>query len=144
MFGKGKNIKSMAYVENVAAFIEYSLSFKPGLHIYNYVDKPDFDMNNLVTFVRNKLFRKNNVGFRLPAFIGYFIGYITDLFSKITNKPLPISSIRVKKFMGTTKFASSISKTSFKPPISLEKGLSLTLNYEFLEDNSDKKTFESE
>lgn len=144
MFGKGKNIKSMAYVENVAAFIEYSLSFNPGLHVYNYVDKPDFDMNNLVTFVRKKLFRKNNVGFRLPAFIGYFIGYIADLFSKITNKPLPVSSIRVKKFMGTTKFASSISKTSFIPPISLEKGLSLTLNYEFVEDNSDKKTFESE
>ena len=41
MFGSGKNRKSMAYVENVAAFLEYSLSFKPGLHIYNYIDKPD-------------------------------------------------------------------------------------------------------
>ena len=35
MFGNGKNKKSMAYVENVVAFLEYSLSFKPGLHIYN-------------------------------------------------------------------------------------------------------------
>jgi nucleoside-diphosphate-sugar epimerase len=31
MFGNGRNRKSMAYVENVAAFLEYSLSFKPGL-----------------------------------------------------------------------------------------------------------------
>ena len=45
MFGDGTNRKSMAYVENVIAFIEYSLSFKPGLHIYNYIDKSDFDMN---------------------------------------------------------------------------------------------------
>ncbi len=45
MFGNGENRKSMAYVENVVAFLEYSLSFKPGLHIYNYIDKPDFDMN---------------------------------------------------------------------------------------------------
>ena len=46
MFGDGRNKKSMAYVENVAAFIEYSLSFKKGVHIYNYIDKPDFDMNS--------------------------------------------------------------------------------------------------
>ena len=52
MFGNGKNKKSMAYVENVAAFLEYSLSFKPGLHIYNYIDKPDFDMNTLVSGAR--------------------------------------------------------------------------------------------
>ena len=66
MFGKGKNRKSMAYVENVAAFIEYSLDFKPGIHIYNYVDKPDLDMNSLVSTVRGVLFGKPNVGIRLP------------------------------------------------------------------------------
>ena len=49
MFGNGLNIKSMAYVENVAAFLEHSLSFKPGLHIYNYIDKPDLSMNSLVS-----------------------------------------------------------------------------------------------
>ena len=35
MVGDGLNRKSMAYVENVAAFLEYSLDFKPGVHIYN-------------------------------------------------------------------------------------------------------------
>ncbi len=35
MVGNGKNVKSMAYVENVAAFIEYILNFGPGVHIYN-------------------------------------------------------------------------------------------------------------
>ena len=29
MIGDGKNKKSMAYVENVAAFIQYTLSFNP-------------------------------------------------------------------------------------------------------------------
>ena len=41
MFGDGKNIKSLAYVENVAEFIIHSLSFKTGFHLFNYVDKPD-------------------------------------------------------------------------------------------------------
>lgn len=144
MFGNGRNRKSMAYVENVAAFLEYSLSFKPGLHIYNYIDKPDFDMNTLVSEARKTLFGKNNVGLRLPAFLGMAIGYFADFVAKLTGRTLPVSSIRVKKFMGTTQFASSVSETGFVPPISLEEGLARALRYEFLEDNSSKRTFETE
>jgi nucleoside-diphosphate-sugar epimerase len=144
MFGNGENRKSMAYVENVAAFLEYSLSFKPGLHIYNYIDKPDFDMNTLVSEARKTLFGRNNVGLRLPAFLGMAIGYFADFVAKVTGKTLPVSSIRVKKFMGTTQFASSLGETGFVPPVSLEEGLARTLRYEFLEDNSDKRTFETE
>jgi len=144
MFGNGTNRKSMAYVENVVAFIEYSLSFKPGLHIYNYIDKPDFDMNTLISGTRKTLFGKTNVGLRLPGFIGLALGYVADLAAMIIRKPLPVSSIRVKKFMGTTQFASSVSDTGFVPPVSLEEGLARTLRYEFMEDNSDKRTFETE
>ena len=144
MFGDGTNRKSMAYVENVVAFIEYSLSFEPGLHIYNYIDKPDFDMNTLISGTRKTLFGKTNVGLRLPGFVGLALGYIADLAAMIIRKPLPVSSIRVKKFMGTTQFASSVSDTGFVPPVSLEEGLARTLRYEFMEDNSDKSTFETE
>lgn len=144
MFGNGANKKSMAYVENVAAFLEYSLSFKPGFHIYNYIDKPDFDMSTLVSKTRKTLFGKNNVGISLPAFLGMAIGYFADIITKVTGKTLPVSSIRVKKFMGTTQFASSLSETGFVPPVSLEDGLARTLSYEFLEDNSSKRTYETE
>jgi len=144
MVGGGNNRKSMAYIENVVAFIEYSLSFKAGLHIYNYVDKPDLDMNTLISGARKTLFGKNNVGLRLPGFVGIALGYVADLAAMIIRKPLPVSSIRVKKFMGTTQFASSVSDTGFVPPVSLEEGLARTLSYEFMEDNSDKRTFETE
>lgn len=144
MFGNGKNKKSMAYIENVVAFLEYCLDFKPGLHIYNYIDKPDFDMNSLVSIIRKELFKKNNVGIRLPAVLGLVGGYCADIISKITGKALPVSLIRVKKFLGTTQFGSSIFQTKFVPPVSLEEGLKKTIHYEFIEDNSDKKTFETE
>ena len=144
MIGDGKNKKSMAYVENVAAFLEYSLSFKKGIHIYNYVDKPDLDMNTLVSRVRKKLFKKNNVGIRLPAFLGMTTGYFFDFIAKILGKNLPISKIRIKKFLSTTQFSSSISNTNFVPPVSLEEGLERTLRYEFIEDNSNEKTFDTE
>jgi len=144
MVGDGENRKSMAYVENVAAFLEHSVSFEPGIHIYNYIDKPDFDMNTLVSEARKILFNKEGVGLRLPGLFGMSIGYFADVVAKVTGKTLPVSSIRVKKFMGTTQFASSVSETGFVPPISLEESLARTLRYEFLEDNSDKRTFDTE
>ncbi len=144
MIGDGKNVKSMAYVENVAAFLEFSLSFKPGLHIYNYIDKPDYAMNTLVSEVRKMLSKSNNIGLRIPAFLGIAIGHMADFFTKITGKTLLVSSIRIKKFMSTTQFVSSVNKTGFLPPFSLKEGLARTLRYEFLEDNSDKQTFETE
>ena len=144
MFGKGKNIKSMAYVENISSFIRYSISFAQGIHIYNYVDKPDYDMNKLVSETRDILFEKKNVGIRFPAFLGICIGLCADIFAKLTFTKLPISSIRVKKFLSDSQFDSSAFKTGFIPPKSLKKGLSQTLNYEFIEDNTDKQTFETE
>lgn len=144
MFGNGKNIKSMAYVKNVAAFINHSLSFDQGLHLYNYIDKPDMNMNKLVSITRKVLFNKHNVGLRMPAFVGKLIGYIADIISFLMKKNLPISSIRVKKFLSTTQFDSSIKITGFEAPYKLEDGLQKTLKYEFLEDNENKVTFETE
>ena len=51
MFGNGENRKSMAYVGNVAALLSYTLTFNPGFHLFNYIDKPDLDMNTLVAMV---------------------------------------------------------------------------------------------
>ena len=144
MVGDGTNRKSMAYVENVVAFIECCSSLEPDLQIYNYIDKPDFYMNTFISGGRKTLFGKTNVGLRLPGFVGIALGYVADLAAMIIRKPLPVSSIRVKKFMGTTQFASSVSDTGFIPPVCLEEGLARTLRYEFMEDNSDKRTFETE
>ena len=101
-------------------------------------------MNTLVHITRKKLFKKNNTGLRLPAFIGIFIGYIFDILKYVSGINLPISSIRVKKFLKTTQFSSSINTTNFKPLFTLESGLDKTLKYEFLEDNSDKAIFKTE
>ncbi len=144
MFGCGQNKKSMAYVENVAQFLHFTLSMLPGSHLYNYIDKPDFDMNTLVSQIRSKLFDKQDVGFRLPSWLGYLIGYGFDFLAMITGKQLPVSSIRVKKFMGATVFSTAVGKTGFVPPVSLLDGLERTLQYEFIEDNSMKKTFYTE
>lgn len=144
MFGNGRNIKSMAYVENVAKFLIHCVPTCPGVHIYNYVDKPDLSMNELVQIVRKTLFDKRGVGLRLPAFIGMPLGKLFDLLALLIGRSLPISSIRVKKFMATTQFSSAVEETGFNAPFTLAEGLEKTLRYEFLENNKDKPTYETE
>jgi nucleoside-diphosphate-sugar epimerase len=144
MVGRGENRKSMAYVENVAAFLEYSLSFGPGVHLYNYIDKPDFDMNSLVSKCMNLLGRDNGVRVRLPYPVGLSVGKAFDLLAAITGKNLSISSIRVKKFCADSVYSAGYGDTGFVPPIDLEAALEKTLRFEFLEDHSSEPVYYSE
>lgn len=144
MVGQGENRKSMAYVENVVAFIEYSMSFKPGVHIYNYVDKPDFTMNSLVANVNRILGRSEKIGFRLPFTVGYFIGKGFDLAAAITGKRFAISSIRVKKFCANSVYDTAIAKTGFVRPVPLEQAIAQTVRHEFIENHDDEPLFFSE
>jgi nucleoside-diphosphate-sugar epimerase len=133
MIGNGKNKKSLAYVENVASFIHKILDNpKCGSEVYNYVDNPDFNMHDLVDLIRNTLNLKPKYNLNVPYPIGLFAGYILDIFAKIINKKLPISSIRVKKFCMNTSFSSQKMQEIFDPPNKLKDALIRTIQSEFL------------
>jgi len=138
MIGDGTNRKSMAYVENVAAFLEYSLKFENGVHIYNYIDKPDFDMNTLVKNVNKALGKEEKIGFRMPFALGYSIGKVFDLIALLTGKKFTVSSIRIKKFCSDSMFDTSIEKSGFVRPVKLEDGLASTIKYEFVDKTQDE------
>jgi len=144
MIGHGENRKSLAYVENVAAFIEYAIDFKPGVYVYNFADKPDLTMNQLIDYVKNILGHSEKTRFRLPFFLGLLIGRIFDFFSIILRRPFMISSIRIKKFCANSVYSTSIEKTGFISPVPLEKALEQTICYEFIEKHSDKTLYFSE
>ena len=142
MVGSGRNKKSMAYVENVAAFLQYSLSFGPGEHLFNYIDKPDMDMNTLLEKVKAIMNRNGGINIRIPYPVGYLGGFAFDILSKITGKKYPISSIRVKKFCSDTLFNDeNIKQTDFNAPVSLAEGLERTVRYEFMEDHNEHLFF---
>jgi nucleoside-diphosphate-sugar epimerase len=144
MVGNGLNRKSMAYVENVAAFLEYSLDFKPGVHIYNYIDNPDLTMNTLVAHV-NKLFcRSSEIKFRLPFSLGLLIGSGFDLVAKVTSKKFPISAVRVKKFCANSVYKSAVESSGFVPPVSMMEAIEKTVRFEFIEDHKVEQVFYSE
>jgi nucleoside-diphosphate-sugar epimerase len=144
MIGNGKNRKSLAYVENVAAFIEYALDLRPGVHTYNFVDKPDLSMNQLVKFVKKIIGKPEKIYFRIPFFMGYFIGQLFDLMAEISDKRFAVSSIRVKKFCANSVYETAISETGFLSPIPLSQALEKTIQYEFMEKHCDKPIFFSE
>ncbi len=144
MIGHGENRKSMAYVENVAAFIEYSMSFKPGVFTFNFIDKPDFTMNQLVGSVKRILGKSEKIGFRLPFALGYAIGKGFDLVAAVTGRRLAISSIRVKKFCANSMYNTAIDSTGFVPPVSLSQALEQTIRHEFIEKHDDEPLYFSE
>ena len=135
MVGKGTNRKSMNYVENVAAFLEYCLTHdtEGGEHLYNYCDEPAYDMNHLVLDCYKALGKNKTHLFHWPFGLAYFGGKCFDLLAKIMHRKLVISSVRVKKFTMDTYFTSSnIKKTDFTAPVSLQEGLQKTIDYEFV------------
>lgn len=145
MIGKGENKKAMAYVGNIVAFIDFLLrNQQSGLEIYNYTDKPDFTMNELVTLV-SKVMNKHIPSVHFPYWLGMLGGYAFDVLAFLSRKKLVISSVRVKKFCAATQFDSSKAhKSGFVPPFTLEQGLSWTLEFEFIHKAAGDKIFETE
>lgn len=132
MVGSGDNRKSMAYVENVAAFVQHSLGFGAGVHVFNFVDKPDFTMNELVKTIRGALGRQEVVGPRLPYAAGYGIGMLFDVASIVTRRKFPVSRVRIKKFCSNSVYASAVDSTGFAPPVPLQVALANTVQHEFI------------
>lgn len=145
MVGKGENKKSMAYVGNIVAFIKYLIeNKKESYNVYNYVDKPDFSMNELVSQV-SQVLEKHIPATHFPYWLGMMGGYGFDLLAFLMRKKLTVSSVRVKKFCATTQFdATKMQSTGFKAPYTLGEGLARTLKFEFVHSKKDDITFITE
>ncbi|MBU1367694.1 MAG: NAD-dependent epimerase/dehydratase family protein [Candidatus Omnitrophica bacterium] len=124
MVGDGRNRKSMGYVGNLVQFIIKTMEFAPGIHLFNYADKPDLTVKELLDCIREELSLNNKPLARLPYSIGLLGGYAFDLLSKFTGKKYPINSIRIKKFCAnTTVSTKALEIINFTPPFSLREGL---------------------
>ena len=145
MIGDGKNKKSIAYITNVIAFLEECISSDESYGLYNYVDTPDIDMNSLIKSVRYTLKNEDNIGIRLPYWLGILLGYLADSFSYISGRNSSLSSIRIKKFCSSSAFSSAKSElNNFRAPFSLDDGLKKTLKSEFINPDPKREIFFTE
>lgn len=130
MVGSGKNIKSMAYVENLAEFLVISLSNLSGVQLFNYVDKPDLTMNQLVAFLYNRV-QGGRRPIRIPYMMGLLGGLVFDILALVSGRNFSISRTRIRKFCANSCFSNQhLLSSGFEPQFSLEEGLSRTIALE--------------
>ena len=87
--------------------------------------------HDLVSLVKSCL-NRNGSNLFIPYWLAYAIGLLFDLFSKITARKFIISSIRIKKFCSSTVIECNKSPKNYKQAISLEDGISKTINSDFI------------
>ena len=93
------------------------------LLVTNYADKPDITINQLVFYIRSILNLKGSK-IKIPYSIAMFFGYIFDFLSFISNTPINITSLRIKKFCLNSILESNvIASTGFTPTFSFREAL---------------------
>ena len=123
MVGLGDNRKSMAYVGNVVEFLTRSMDFGPGSYLFNFANKPDLTVRELVDFVRAELGMTSKLS-KLPYPVGLAGGLAFDLLSRLTGKKYPVSSIRIRKFCANTTVSTrALEECGFSSPYTLQEGL---------------------
>ena len=130
MFGKGENVKATAYVENLAAAICMQVeSMEPGLLVFNYADKPDLQVKEIVSVIRTAL-GKSSTAPTFPLWLGLLAAKPFDFITKITGKNLPVSSARVQKLTIPTQVAAQkIRDAGYQQPVATEEGLRRMVKY---------------
>jgi nucleoside-diphosphate-sugar epimerase len=133
MVGDGKNRKSIAYVGNISACLEFLLTLQgKNIEIFNYADKPDLQMNELVPLVRDIFNYGANMPMRVPMWIIYPIAALLDGIAMLFNKSFPVSRVRIHKFCSNSQFSTKrLLAAGFKPSYDLKDALRQTIRAEF-------------
>ncbi|HGM5489850.1 TPA: NAD-dependent epimerase/dehydratase family protein [Serratia fonticola] len=129
MIGDGKNRQSMAYVENIAAHLEYLLDRQADYQISNYVDKPDLTMNQLIAGVASALGREATF-IHIPYWPGMCGVALLDFASKVSRHKFAISRAKVQRFCATAQFTSN-EPSHFVAPVDLNLAIEQTVRHEF-------------
>jgi nucleoside-diphosphate-sugar epimerase len=128
--GKGDNIKSVAYVENlVDAIVFYIDRMKPGLEVFNYSDEPHMTTKEIVEII-SKYLNKRVSNLKFPLGFVLAIASVLDVVAKVTGKNFPIQAFRIKKFAQDTYYKSPrIRNLGFKQKITLEEGFKRMIDW---------------
>lgn len=143
MVGRGENFKSLAYIDNVIDFVSKTLELDEGNYCFNFIDKPESNMNMIMSVIYKALGKKKPKIY-VPFFIAYTLAKLLDILSFMSRKQFSISSIRIKKFCSDTSFETSVSKIGFKSKYSIEDAIKKTIDYEFNNPKKDDTVFFTE
>lgn len=128
--GKGENIKSVAYVENLVSVTLFLMeSMKIGIEIYNYSDEPQLSLKELVNMVSHDASVKVP-DFHIPPKIAIYLGGIIDVIGKLLRLNFSFTKERFEKFSTSSYYSSDkIRSAGFKQKIDLSEGISKTVDW---------------
>lgn len=124
--GRGTNIKSMAYVENLvdATLFLWARQDLPSFDIYNYVDVPNLTSREICEVIANALGRSAPTR-SVPLGLALALAMPFDFAIRLTGRNLPISSQRIRKLAtASTNFeAEKVQRAGFAPRVPLSEGI---------------------
>ncbi|MFZ4619003.1 MAG: NAD-dependent epimerase/dehydratase family protein [Bacteroidota bacterium] len=134
--GDGKNIKSIAYVENLVDATVFLLDrMSPGCNTYNYSDEPHLETKQLVGII-SSVSGKSVSSFHFPLSLALFGARIIDVAGRITGYDFPITAARIEKFNTSTEHRSGkIRALGFRPSHTIEEGIRRNVEWYFSRKN---------
>lgn len=130
MVGKGRNMRSISYVGNVASMIRHMVEHVcEGFNAYTYADEPNLTMAELVDRLCPLIGKP--MPKRIPLWVGVYGGKFCDWMARHTGKRYAVSESRIKKFCSTMLYdGRMVRETGFVQPYSLDEGLKRTIEHE--------------
>lgn len=129
--GSGRNIKSLAYVDNVvnaAVNLRKACPQEP-YEVYNYADEPALSTRALIHIIHEELGRPFP-RYRVPLWLARLLCFPLDVISSVVGKNFPVSTERINKFAAMeSHFTSSNPKRVDIVPIPLEEGVRRTVQW---------------
>jgi nucleoside-diphosphate-sugar epimerase len=127
--GKGANIKSLAYVENLCDAALFALNRDAsGELLFNYVDYPQTGSRAIATMQAEMLGKKIRIA--LPGWFAELLALPFDAFIAITGRNLKISSKRIRKLNTQTFHGSDlIRKLGFVPQHTMRDGMQRMIDW---------------
>jgi GlcNAc-P-P-Und epimerase len=132
LLGRGANHKSVAYVGNVVEFLVMLLERPPTrAGLYNYTDKPDMTVSELVDLAAHSLGRKVR-RIPLPGGAAMMLGYLGDALGGIAGRTLTLNSERIRKFLANTSLPiDRVTGAGFVAPFDVRTALVRTIEHDF-------------
>jgi nucleoside-diphosphate-sugar epimerase len=130
MVGKGDAIKTCAYIENLVAATLFLLErMSEGIQTYIYVDEPKLSTGEMIRQICETL-RKKPPSWSIPLGVAAPLAHLADVAAAVTQRDLPITAARIKKFCRPTNFdATMIRNRGFKQPISMAEAVQRSVEW---------------
>jgi len=141
MVGRGDNIKSTAYVENLTAAAVFMIQrLRPGLEVVNYSDIPHRTSLEIANGICQALGR-GPVRFHFPLGLAAALACPLDIMARILKKNLPVTSLRIKKFaqINTRHGSSRVRALGFRQKVTTEEGLKQMADWYLREGRFERK-----